>query len=1676
MASIDKLLPRSLNKDDDERLVTRVEMTDAQNVRVSIDADGEALVLKNSWGNTNRSTNIENGSMPAGTNVTIGSVGDDAAAQVYYFVWNSNQNHTIFRYDQNAKKTYIVYQDTVLNFTKDGFVYASIVELSNRDTLLYFNDGQTEPKKINATLAEQSISGAGGYPSTFNNGTVQQRRNYITVAKQPPLFPPTTVFNNNPEYPQNDIFEKNFQFAYQYEYYDGEETALSPYSELAISKSQLKDGFINAGARNYWNEIKITVTNSELDVKNINIYARQGDKDSAFFLIETIPNVHGSGTQVRAFRNDSNYKGLSAIVQDNTYSNVPQRADSQAMSQGRLFYGGYTEGYDNTGTGGMTAVPNYYNKPNTFNIPIEKYTPFQNQFSVDFANIPSVITTDSKILLSFSWQDGPVVIKNSEGNNKDYNFTVFAPEIRVYDNETGGTAQLLSKSNELKALAGIRYLNNGSINQAAINLDGGFLNSPPSINFVAQKGTSDSTEKTIAVRKIVGGIKVVSSGVQVREIIKVTAGTTQAQVKALVRETIEGLYPIQFTPQNGEAGFSNLYTGGQTSFADESAAFKGTGNAWIRRVETGFPVATKDYYGITMNHVTFKFDKLVFGTREAQILNGDSIVSQFDVLERNIDGFTNDIDFTGRVQNLNGDWVQINNPQTQRKFFTVDRVGSSVNPGGCFLIDEDEMDGYRCFKSGSSHELGLLFFDDKGRPGGVQPLDNEVFIEHTNNRSDENSLDGRADIVVRFDDTFTAPDWAERYSIVYAGQGSIINKVQYSIGGAYVALNDADAGSFGSSQNIYLSLGTLQSKANSYDNQTGALINYGFAEGDRIRIVRYGDDLKETSTWKVAKTVTLIADPATNPLLDRSSKAAIQNTTGDFLVIEDNDTQEWNTSSILKGVSKWNNKCVIEIYRESGAFEETFYYEIGENLSIDSNGVPQTLRTGTSINIKVESVTSGTPDIVVAEVDKRVFKGDFIETAGGAIIKVGNVIFNDDTTYPFKLYGEIQSGTFTSPTVYSMTVTNPGSVVQFSQGDSYFRLRTLFYGNAPRRGDEWRNMALAYSQNAIVDFVEDPRVSDFYESNYTSLGKPFPYLPTATTIKRFGSITYSEPFAFENTRLGLSSFNFTQQNYKDLSYDYGSIKSLVPYDEFLYIVHERRAGIVPVKRNILTANDGESLTATNMILGPVKYYVGEYGCNNNPESVSWYRGYVFFVDAKAGKVARINFQSGLSLISEQLVDNFFKSKMFSTAPSAKNRKYIAGVDRENYEYIISSPALYSSTVAIDDSCSGATASGLAQTNEDGNFINVSAVYDNSLTFDWNTYAVLWQCAEQNWEDAGKGLLLIDNLTNNPIVGMSADQSPSITGTTAGIPILITSSAYQAYHTGRYDQVTGVVTPDSAGQSTLTINNTSETLGEFTIAYDVKSDYWSTRYSYQAENIVGLSDRLYTFKNGGIYEHNPDATRNTFYGVAGDTILECISNFNPSMVKVYEAVSLEGNNKDWTVTLTNSDQTSAIASSIWEEKEGFYYAPIHQDSTNNVSYTATANVSSISGTSEVFGIGTVASITGGNALITFKNAINSIGFPLGVTTALFKVSGANLVPLSLYAVGINGEKVLECNSTVTGLNANDQIVLIANSSIEGDAIRDYYLKGRFVNSTTSKHELYAINFIYTKSNLHNQQGQ
>lgn len=1689
MPSIDKLIPRYLNTDDDERLVKNVEMTDAQNLRISVDVERDALVIKNAYGNVARSSTLENGSMPAGTNKALGSVADDTTNQIYFAVYNSGGNHLIVRYDANAKKAYKVYQSSILQFSLDSFVQMSIVRNSNTDILLYLNDGLSAPKKINATKAEQSLTGNGGYPSTFLNGTSEEKLLYITVAKQPPLAPPTITFVNNPSYPQNEMFEKNFQFAYQYEYIDGEQSALSPYSRLAVSASQLKDGFINTGQKNFFNQINVTVANNKGDVSKIKVYARRGDRDAPFFLIATLLNNPSGGTQVVNFRDDQSFIPLAAEVQDKRYDNVPQVADSQAICSSRLFYGGYTEGYPNLSVEGTSVTPNYNQKTTPIDIDVQFVsnpasafddpTEQNRYFSINYANIPAVVTEDSSVFLSFSWDDGFVVLKNRLGDNDNYNFWMQggAPSANDISVKPGGVGlfSTMSAAEKASAISGIRIpaKNQG---EPGPNADGP-LNCPPTIRFIKQKGTSETEDREVPIEAIRNGIKLLTSGIQVRKRIDIPAGTTRLRVIQIIEGQILGRYPILANPQPGNGGFSTFTTSDATPGTVESAAFKGKGYAYIWPVSEG-STSTLKTYKVLIDTLTISIDKFVFGQKQTDVIDPESPTAQFDFIEgpSNSKDQNNRIIINEYVNNGRGQEVKLGPgyAQGETRDGQVLRTNASVTSGGCFLIPRDKMDGQRCFKSGSAHQLGIVYFDDRGRAGGVQRVGTAEIL-HTNNRATQNNLDGYANIVMRI--KHKPPVWAKRYSPVYAGVGSVVNKVQYSVGGAYLAFNDqSNQGSFGANQSIYLALNTLQGKENSYTNQFGAMIEYGFAIGDKVRIVRYGNNQKVQYVFKVVKTVNLIDDLAINPLLDRSSKASIQNTTGTFLVIEENEgATGFNAKSILNNNSNWNDDCVIEIFRENKAFDSKLYYEIGTSLPITS-GVHGSERVTTSSSVKVTAQSTNT---VTAYSVNQFYKGDIIEDDFGNQIIVGNVTPSTaETGFNYLFYGTT-ANTFVTPYTATFDVANPDAIVMLSAGDSYFRLRTLLTGAGAANQNIISNTRIAFAQNNIVDFIEDPRVSDFYESDFQSLGRSFPYLPDAKTYKRIGSLTWSDPFNNENTTLGLSSFNLTKINYKDLAYDYGSIRSLVPYNEMMYVLHERRAGIIPVGRNIITADTGESLVASNLILGPVKYYTGEFGINNNPESVASYRGYVFFIDAIAAKVCRIGFESGIEVISEQLVDAFFEDNLYSTVTTATNRRYIGGVDKENTEYIISAEALYTSEITVEDDLTGNTVNGFGSTNSASSVINAVPVYDDSLTFNFESDPRDFDINQDTFGTSGAGLIITDQLTNQPIIALAESYSPAYQdgALTSAIPVAVTSSSFDAFMLSTFSQQTTQLTLTNSAESTGTITNTVETLPAFTIAYDIRGNYWSTRYSYIPEQIVSLSDAVYTFKNGIIYEHNPTVARNTFYGVAAPSIVEVISNFNPSMVKVYEAISLEGNSNAWSCTLNNSTQNSAIASSIWQDKEGFYYAPIHQDSTMGaISTTSTANITSVDGTSQFFSLGVVNSASG--SVINFKNAINNIPFPVGSTTALYKLNSVSsrLEPLGYRADSKSGEKQITCNVTATGLVQNDVVILVATPSIEGDQMRDYYMQATLTNSLTTPHELYAINLIYTKSNLHNQQGQ
>ena len=397
---IDKLIPKYLNLEDDERLVKSVEMTNAINVRFSSEQDGDGNIVKNAYGNL-PVTFATGSSLAAGSNEVIGVVENSEKGEIFYFVWNSNDNHTIYRYSTSSDEVQIVYRDSILAFSKFYHVRSSIIQNLAGETLLYFTDANNAPKKINVTRALLGL-----YPASFTSGTDAEKLTNIAVAKQPPMTPPTFTFFTNVNLKQNNIYQSTFQFAAQYVYQDGERSAISAYSELAVAQNQFFDGIIDEEQKLANNTLTISVPTSVADVKEILVLARNGNA-GAFYEIGTIVNSPSVIAQSISFDNSKLYSAVSQDEVNKLYDNVPQTAESLDIAGNRLMMGGYTEGYPNIRTD-VDVLPNYFPQVGEYEIGVTypatstatNWFVTTKQFDIDISNIPALTQEESILNIS----------------------------------------------------------------------------------------------------------------------------------------------------------------------------------------------------------------------------------------------------------------------------------------------------------------------------------------------------------------------------------------------------------------------------------------------------------------------------------------------------------------------------------------------------------------------------------------------------------------------------------------------------------------------------------------------------------------------------------------------------------------------------------------------------------------------------------------------------------------------------------------------------------------------------------------------------------------------------------------------------------------------------------------------------------------------------------------------------------------------------------------------------------------------------------------------------------------------------------------------------------------------------------------------------------------------------
>jgi hypothetical protein len=415
-----KLVPRKLDKSTDYKLTSKDSMIEAINVRAydyddGAESTGSAGVLKNPKSNMY----VEGfDDLPFISKFKIlGSVTDNKAKIVYFFVWNEvKSQHMVMAYDKYGRLPYIdgngdvlfqlnsqhiIYSTTLLNFPEDAFVKGDIVHINNSsfdrneqikqqlkqkgiwndmrsDAILYFTDNNGEPKKLNVYRAIVD-----GYTEVINTPAAEQEaRDFISACPRTPLDRIVPVFGYDPSVNiSNFVNTRGFQFAYQWVYKDGFESAISVYSDIAVPKRRLNQGALTNIDDEYNNVITLNVPTGTDEVEYIKILAREGDTGSFLEVDKVRRNesetyngvqVWDSTNALYRFYNNKVVKAVSTEVVNKQFDDLPRVAQAQAVSNNRLFYGNYVNGFDNVEVRAtITPVYNEYPSGEDIGVTIE---------------------------------------------------------------------------------------------------------------------------------------------------------------------------------------------------------------------------------------------------------------------------------------------------------------------------------------------------------------------------------------------------------------------------------------------------------------------------------------------------------------------------------------------------------------------------------------------------------------------------------------------------------------------------------------------------------------------------------------------------------------------------------------------------------------------------------------------------------------------------------------------------------------------------------------------------------------------------------------------------------------------------------------------------------------------------------------------------------------------------------------------------------------------------------------------------------------------------------------------------------------------------------------------------------------------------------------------------------
>jgi len=1109
----------------------------------------------------------------------------------------------------------------------------------------------------------------------------------VNQIKASPACQPSFELFANTARLSNYITKKNFQFAVRYVFDDNEKTTLSPYS--LISYPEVSYGNPNEnlnGIRIFYTDNRLLDVSSRAVIKQVELCFREGN-GGKWKLIESLTESEIGAKEVDHFfdfYNDEAYTFLPEAESNINYHEVPKKSDTQEFVENRLYHGGVTRGFDpvcveadiNIGYNDPIEVPNTYSISGSILIKNKyKGSPYDQQViwqesdggPIKFGGVDGNTKMDTDSIYDqgiplggfvvylagtdfYDITDQDVLASAPSVGNKGV-YRAWSTSDKTAMETAIGTGPIYQRF-EIKNVPPGKYVMRVASHRTTSDqlTDKSYQNTSTTVSYDPRVSLVWGTEKIVTVTTSNVTYDPAVEGFSVIDLSDpggISGNPSYVQLGYLT-ENDSGVLnefgtPIELAAVGMEAGVGGVIASGPVTslqltdikaYTDHNGFYYGFGtlpvNIDFSRVRSlsnflsvdsfqgpGFSSFLGSKYlqgsnpnldvsskvkikGIVRNDAGFGAEGVVIVPRFARPTQTDGNGNY----SKNLYGDTHLYDTTS-LPRRDPSVLTIGYPLWAE--FSVDNSGYSPigvgtntgyfnvsNPFGLNdnKIDSSEVGGGSGFKRGYDGRFGIIYRDNGSRVSQV--FTDESLQTHVNFYTERNKYGVQENYgkpSLEWSIANKAPDWATNYQWVRTKNESALDFFQFVVDG--VVFYDADdnvTASFASAVKVEMNLANV---AEYRDQNPGATVSLP-ASIDLTWRVRFINN--------AAGTYYDFFDEA---LVSTSPGAA----SGGIAIAKNSDIQP-------------QPGTLIEIYRPQRLSDTKLYYEFGQCYEV-VNGYHQ----GPTKNQSEWAFT-----------DNQFSTGNLSFVGSGPHDFVVGQVVDVYQTYPYTNGSYNGKATITEiPTSNSIVLDKAfgsasgpeGGIIigrasgVFERGDSYYRTRVMTYD---------------HPQTSVTKAIEDPNISDFYDSEHTDIGRLHIEAPLEKEKKEESLIVFSD---FLDEASNINKLNdFIGVNNELLPIEYGAIRKLIKANNVLLSICELRTVSLYINEAVITSASGDdTLVATERVIGNVRAMQDHYG-TINPESVYERAGTVVFWDGLKGAVVQVSSNGLFPISSFKMVKHF----------------------------------------------------------------------------------------------------------------------------------------------------------------------------------------------------------------------------------------------------------------------------------------------------------------------------------------------------------------------------------------------------------------------------------------------------